>query len=56
LTIPVNALYKESSLRYVYKNVDGKKVKTEVTVGTITSTSVQITDGLQEGDMVYVQQ
>lgn len=55
LLIPSNALYKESSEKYVYKQVGETKVKTEVTVGTITDTVVQITDGLQEGDIVYVQ-
>lgn len=29
---------------------------TEVTVGTITPSFVQITDGLSEGDEVYVKQ
>lgn len=56
LVIPANALYKEGSLYYVYKKTGGTKVMTEVTVGTITPSFVQITDGLSEGDEVYVKQ
>ncbi len=56
LVIPVNALYKESQTWYVYKKSGDTKVKTEVTVGTTTPSYVQITDGVEEGDEVYVQQ
>lgn len=56
LVIPANALYKEASLYYVYKRNGDTKVMTEVTVGTITPSFVQITDGLAEGDEVYVKQ
>ncbi len=56
LVIPSNALYRESSLYYVYKRNGDTNVKTEVTVGTITPSFVQITDGLAEGDEVYVKQ
>ncbi len=38
------------------KKTGGTKVMTEVTVGTITPSFVQITDGLSEGDEVYVKQ
>ena len=56
LVIPANALYKEGSLYYVYKKTGDTKAMTEVTVGTITPSFVQITDGLSEGDEVYVKQ
>lgn len=56
LVIPVNALYKEADAKYVYKKSGDTKVKTEVTVGTITPSYVQITDGIKEGDEVYVKQ
>lgn len=55
LIIPANALYNESSESYVYKQINGAKVRTEVSVGTITDTNAQITEGLVEGDEVYVQ-
>lgn len=56
LVIPVNALYKEAQTYYVYKKSKDTKVKTEVTVGTETPSYVQITDGIEEGDEIYVQQ
>ena len=56
LVIPINALYEESHTYYVYKKAGDTKVKTEVTIGTTTPSYVQITDGVGEGDEVYVQQ
>lgn len=56
LIIPSNALYKEGSVAYVYKQAGDTKVKTEVTVGTSTTSMVQIVDGIQEGDVVYVKE
>lgn len=56
LTIPVNALYQDSGGKYVYKVTDGKRVRCNVTVGTITSTKAEITGGLEEGDFVYVKE
>lgn len=56
LVIPSNALYKEQSTYYVYKKSGETKVKTEVTVGTITTAMVQIVDGVKEGDVLYVKE
>ena len=56
LVIPSNALYQEQSAYYVYKKSGDTKVKTEVTVGTITTAMVQIIDGVQEGDVLYVKE
>lgn len=56
LIIPSNALYREGSACYVYKQAGDNKVKTEVTVGTSTTSMVQIIDGIQEGDVVYVKE
>ena len=56
LVIPANALYKESATYYVYANKSDIKVKTEVSVGTITPSFVEIEDGLAEGDEVYVKE
>lgn len=54
LTVPANALYQDTSGKYVYKMVDGQRVRCEVTVGTVTDTKAEIREGLEEGDMVYV--
>ena len=56
LIIPSNALYREGSVCYVYKQEGNTKVKTEVTVGTTTTSMVQIVDGIGEGDVVYVKE
>ncbi len=56
LVIPANALYRESASYYVYAKKADTKIKTEVTVGTITPSFVQIEDGLAEGDEVYVKE
>lgn len=56
LTIPANALYSDGNGRYVYKIEGDTRVRTAVTTGRATTTSVQITDGLEEGDLVYVKE
>lgn len=56
VTIPVNALQEEGSKVFVYTeqdsegNLSGEK---EVTTGLSNGTSVEITDGLEEGETVY---
>lgn len=54
LTIPVNALYRDGTGRYVYKQADGQRVRCDVTAGVISDTKAEIVEGLEEGDMVYV--
>ena len=54
LTIPVNALYRDQNGRHVYKLVDGQRVRCDVTVGTITETKIEILEGLEEGDVICV--
>lgn len=56
LTIPINALYGESDSRYVYKMSDGKRLRCDVVVGSISSTRAEIVEGLEEGDSVYVKE
>lgn len=56
LVVPANAMYSDGMGRYVYKLVDGKRVRAQVTVGRMTSTMVQIKDGLEEGELVYVKE
>ena len=56
VTIPVNALQEEGSKVFVYTeqdddgNLSGEK---EVTTSLSNGTTVEITDGLEEGDTVY---
>jgi len=56
LTIPVNALYQDAGGRYVYKMTDGKRVRCEVSVGRNNGIKAEITEGLEEGDLVYVKE
>lgn len=54
LVLPSNAVYNESDDVYVYKDENGNKIKTDVTIGTVTASYIQIKNGLKEGDVVYV--
>ena len=56
LTIPVNALYRDEKGHYVYKVIDNERIRCNVTVGMTTDIEVEITEGLQEGDVVYVKE
>lgn len=55
LLIPANALYSGAGERYVYVVEDGQRVHREVKVGQSTGWEVQILEGLEEGELVYVQ-
>lgn len=52
LTIPIEALFSEGGKDYVYTIENDKLVKTNVTAGTTTDTSVEILDGVKEGDTI----
>ena len=54
LTIPINALYRDGSGQYVYKQADGTRTRCNVKTGMTTDTKVEIVEGLEEGDLVYV--
>lgn len=54
LQIPDNALYSDVDGYYVYKLENGEYVRKDVKTGQKTETMVQITEGLEEGDEVYV--
>lgn len=57
LAIPVNALYTDETGRYVYRlEEDGQRVRVNVHTGASNSLHIQITEGLEEGDMVYVKE
>lgn len=54
LIAPKNALLSDVAGKFVYKIEDGVRVRCQVKVGTTTKTSVEILEGLEEGDEVYV--
>ena len=54
LTIPINALYRDGSGQYVYKQVNGTRTRCNVKTGMTTDTKAEIVEGLEEGDLVYV--
>lgn len=56
LKIPDNALYtdEEGSYVYVIKGEDGEKERRDVVIGITTDTTVEILEGLEEGEKVYV--
>lgn len=55
LLVPVNAVYTDNGKSYVYRYVDGAKIKTDVKKGVENSTYIEILSGLEEGDDIYVQ-
>ncbi len=54
--IPTNTLRFGGGISYVYKDMGGKHEKCEVTVGIKNELVAEITAGLEEGDVVYVQE
>lgn len=54
LKIPDNALYSDVDGYYVYRMEHGEFVRRDVKTGQKTDTMVQIIEGLEEGDEVYV--
>ncbi len=55
LSIPEQFLSKENGKEYVFKMINGIKVKTEVEVGETIDGEVVIKSGLNEGDVIYNQ-
>ena len=47
MTIPVEALFNENGKNFVYRVVDNKLVKTDITVGATTDTEVEVLRALQ---------
>lgn len=54
LTIPINALNQDQIGKYVYKIVDGQHIRCDVKVAMETDVKAEISEGLEEGDVVYV--
>lgn len=54
LSVPSKAVYKDSLGNYVYLIENGVRVRRDVTIGYKSGLYVEIVNGLQEGDKVYV--
>lgn len=54
LQIPANALYSDNDGYYVYRKKDDKSERVDVKTGVKTKTAVEITEGLEEGEEIYV--
>lgn len=56
LLIPSNAVQTDAAGKYVYVEENGTRVKRTVKTGLVTDSLTQITEGLKEGDVVYVKE
>ncbi len=56
LLLPETAVQSAGGNYYVYKDVDGKHERVSVKVGSKDGINVEILEGLEEGDVVYVQE
>lgn len=55
IAVPKLAIRSDTVGKYVYQKVDGKKVKTYIKVGITDGINIEITEGIKEGDVVYVE-
>ncbi len=53
LTVPIQAVRRDRSVNYVWKQLPDGPVAARVEVGAINQEKVEITSGLTEGDVVY---
>ncbi len=56
LLLPANAVMGDETGNYVYMDVEGSRQRVAVKKGSSDGILVEITEGLQEGDVVYVQE
>lgn len=54
ILVPIEAVISNGSDPYVFKEVNGKAVKTQVTTGNLVDNKVHIVSGLKEGDQVVI--
>ena len=55
LVVPSNAVFRGKQESYVYLMEGSVKKRTNVTTGTVTDAYTQLLTGVEEGDVVYVQ-
>ena len=55
LLIPSNALYGNAGNKYVYVVENGQRIHREVKLGASNGWEIQVLEGLEEGERVYVQ-
>lgn len=56
LMVPETVILTDAGNTYVYKDAEGKREKVDVEIGSKDGIYVEILEGLQEGDVVYVQE
>lgn len=56
LVVPNLAIRSNSTGKYVYQSKDGKKTQVYITTGSTDGIVTEVTDGLKEGDTIYVQE
>ena len=56
LIVPMGALYSAGGERYVYVQTENGRERRTVTVGVTNGLDAQITEGLSEGEIVYVKE
>ncbi|WP_176011871.1 efflux RND transporter periplasmic adaptor subunit [Victivallis sp. Marseille-Q1083] len=54
LFVPVEAVFEDKDRYFVYKYVSGSPVEADVKIGESNNNFVQITEGIEEGDIVYL--
>jgi len=54
LRIPINSLFSQGNVFYVYKINNGELIRSDIQAGLITTTFVEVLSGLQEGDEIFV--
>jgi len=55
ITVPKKAVFEEDGKKYVYiAGSDNIAVKTEITTGILTSTTVEIKSGISKDDIVVI--
>lgn len=55
LTIPIDTLFKDTNGEYVYLDENGIKLKRYIITGLADTISVEVKEGLKEGDRVYAE-
>jgi hypothetical protein len=55
LTVPIDAVIRDSTGSYVYVEENGKRIKRMVTTGLSDTISIEILEGLKEGENVFTE-